>query len=137
MRLLTFCQSHFDNIYQYCLFQIVCPRRTCAPFSASDLVYIHCIDSNVKFEYTFSEIASLNLVTVLGHISLSSDLRSRRRVLFLHMNEFMGSLTDKRSPVLCRVKESCFFLGRSTCGFHLSTVFFLCGDELNIVREIS
>ena len=81
----------------------------CAPFSASDLVYIHCIDSNVKFEYTFSEIASLNLVTVLGHVSLPSDLRSRRLVLFLHMNDLMDSLRDKRSPVVCRVKASCFF----------------------------
>lgn len=72
-------------------------------------MYIHCIDSNVKFEYTFSEIASLNLVTVLGHVSLPSDLRSRRLVLFLHMNDLMDSLRDKRSPVVCRVKASCFF----------------------------
>ena len=39
----------------------------CAPFSSSNLLYIHTsVDSNVKFEYSFCGVASLNLITVLG-----------------------------------------------------------------------
>ena len=81
----------------------------CAPFSSSNLIYIHCIDSNVKFEYSFSEIASLNLITVLGHVSFPSDLRSRRLVLFLYTTEILDSLRNKKAPVVSRVKASCFF----------------------------
>lgn len=81
----------------------------CAPFSSSNLLYIHCIDLNVKFEYSFSGIASLNLITALGHVSFPSDLRSRRLVLFLCSKEMFDSLGNKKSPVVCRVKASCFF----------------------------
>ena len=48
----------------------------CAPFSTSNRPIIYCVDSNVKFEYSFSGVASLNLVTVLGHVSFPSELRS-------------------------------------------------------------
>ena len=30
----------------------------CAPFSTADLLYVHCIDSNVQFEYSLSGVAS-------------------------------------------------------------------------------
>ena len=82
---------------------------TIAPFSNSNIFYIHCVDSNVKFEYSFSEAASLNLITILGHVGLPSELRSRRLVLFLCSSEIMDTLKDKKSPVVCRVKASCFF----------------------------
>ena len=73
----------------------------CAPFSTSNLLYIHCVDSNVKFEYSLSGVASLNLITVLGHVSFPSDLHSRRLVLFLHTNEILDTLRNKKSPVIC------------------------------------
>ena len=92
----------------------------CAPFSTSNLLYIHCVDSNVKFEYSFSGVASLNLITVLGHVSFPSDLRSRRLVLFLHTKEILDTLRNKKSPVICRVKASCFFEVSQTI------VFFVC-----------
>ena len=81
----------------------------CAPFSTADLLYVHCIDSNVQFEYSFSGVASLNLINVLGHVSFPSDLRSRRLVLFLYTKEIRDCLENKRSPIVCRVKASCFF----------------------------
>ena len=81
----------------------------CTPFSNSNIFYIHCVDSNVKFEYSFSEAASLNLITILGDVSFPSELQSRRLVLFLCSSEIMDTLRDKKSPVVCRVKASCFF----------------------------
>jgi len=78
----------------------------CALFSNSNVLYIHCVDCNVKFEYSFSEAASLSLTTVLRHVSFPSDLRSRRLVLFLCSTEIMDTFKDKRSPVVCRVKEN-------------------------------
>ena len=48
----------------------------CVPFSTADLLYVHCIDSNVQFEYSFSGVASLNLISVLGHVSFPSDPHS-------------------------------------------------------------
>ncbi|KAL9971461.1 hypothetical protein ACROYT_G017626 [Oculina patagonica] len=81
----------------------------CAPFSTADLLYVHCIDSTVRFEYSFSGVASLNLITVLGHVSFPSDLRSRRLVLFLDTKEIRDCLENKKSPIVCRVKASCFF----------------------------
>ena len=82
---------------------------SCARFSTADLLYVHCIDSNVQFEYSFSGVASLNLISVLGHVSFPSDLRSRRLVLFLYTKEIRDCLENKRSPIVCRVKASCFF----------------------------
>ena len=83
----------------------------CVPFSTADLLllYVHCIDLNVQFEYSFSGVASLNLISVLGHVSFPSDLRSRRLVLFLYTKEIRDCLENKRSPIVCRVKASCFF----------------------------
>ena len=48
-------------------------ERNCTPFSSSDLIYTHFIDPNVKFEYSFSGVASLSLITVLEHVGLPSD----------------------------------------------------------------
>ena len=81
----------------------------CVPFSTADLLYVHCIDSNVQFEYSFSGVASLNLISVLGHVSFPSDLRSRRLVLFLYTKEIRDCLANKRSPIVCRVKARSFF----------------------------
>lgn len=53
-------------------------KKNSARLSTSDMFYIHCIDPNVKFEYSSRGEASLNLVTVLAHVSLPSDLCSRR-----------------------------------------------------------
>ena len=59
-------------------------KKNSARLSTSDMFYIHCIDPNVKFEYSSRGEASLNLVTVLAHVSLPPDLCSRRLFVCFH-----------------------------------------------------
>ena len=80
----------------------------CVPFSTADLLYVHCIDSNVQFEYSFSRVASLNLISVLGHVSFPSDLRSRGLVLFLYTKEIRDCLENKRSPKVTVTRTAAF-----------------------------
>ena len=71
----------------------------CAPFSDLHIACIHCIDSKVKLKYTFSDIASLNPVTI-SCLSALSTIEG----LFFPTIEMVDSLKDKRSPIVCRVK---------------------------------
>ena len=37
---------------------------------------LHCVDANVKSEYSFSGTSSVNLITLLGHVSFPSELHA-------------------------------------------------------------
>ena len=77
------------------------PHHTCFISTASI--------STLNLSIPVSGIASLNLIAALGHVSFPSDLRSRRLVLILCSKEMLDRFGNKKSPVVCRVKASCFF----------------------------
>ena len=104
-------------------------KKNSARLSTSDMFYIHCIDPNVKFEYSSRGEASLNLVTVLAHVSLPSDL-SRGGCLFVSAKEIMDSLKVKRSPVVCRVKASGLFEVSKVLTLFLFQFLVLCGTKM-------
>ena len=75
----------------------------------SKVNYLHCIDLQRKKFTPVTSFACLEICSVLGHFSFSSNLAIRRLCCFLWSEDSEAKLMACQSPVLLNVKSSCYF----------------------------
>ena len=85
---------------------ISCSER---PFDVSKLVYLHCIDLQTKKYTPVTSFPCLEILSVFGHFSFPNELAVRRVCCVLWNDEMEARLSDVISPVLLKVKSSCYF----------------------------
>ena len=78
-------------------------------FTDTDLIYLHCCDLSVQFDFTVPSLPFLRLNVVYGHFSFVNSLVERRLCMFPLNKRNLDKLNGVRSPCIVRVISSVIF----------------------------